>query len=138
MALPWYKEGLRFKCTGCGKCCTGKPGYVWVSETEMQEMANTLNITLDLFKRKYTRIREQKYALVEKIGLSGEHACVFLKDNQCLVYQARPLQCRTFPWWNENLTSKESWELAARECEGIHDQAPLIPLSEIQKNLIQS
>ena len=20
---PWYKDGLRFKCTGCGDCCTG-------------------------------------------------------------------------------------------------------------------
>lgn len=132
---PWYKEGLRFKCTGCGRCCTGKAGYVWVSVEEMQSMANVLNISLDLFKRKYTRIREQKYALVEKITLNKEYACVFLQDNKCLVYQARPLQCRTFPWWPENLNNPESWALAAQECEGITDQAPIVPYSEIEANL---
>ena len=36
---PWYKEGLRFKCTECGKCCTGAPGYVWVNKEEVAEMA---------------------------------------------------------------------------------------------------
>ena len=32
---PWYAEGLRFKCTECGQCCTGAPGYVWVNEEEV-------------------------------------------------------------------------------------------------------
>lgn len=32
---------------------------------------------------------------------------------------ARPTQCRTFPWWPQNLISDYDWQLAARECEGI-------------------
>ncbi|MBS0654184.1 MAG: YkgJ family cysteine cluster protein [Verrucomicrobia bacterium] len=131
--FPWYKGGLRFKCTGCGKCCTGFPGYVWVTEEEMAAMASLLNISVDLFKRRYTRIREGRYSLTEKV--SQNYDCVFLKDKKCLVYEARPKQCRTFPWWEENLESEESWKCASQGCEGISEEAPLVPYDEIERNL---
>lgn len=130
---PWYKDGLRFTCTGCGKCCTGNPGYVWVTVEEMGAMAKVLGISIDEFKRKYIRQRDNRYSLVEM--KHRNYDCVFLRDNKCLVYQARPNQCRTFPWWKENLHCKESWEIASRSCEGINDQAPLVPYAEIQEAL---
>lgn len=128
---PWYKDGLRFKCTECGKCCTGTPGFVWISEEEMEGMAAALNISVDLFKRRYTRQRDNRYALVEKKNKNDEYDCIFLKDKKCEVYQNRPQQCRTFPWWPENLNTEESWRLAAQECEGINDEAPLVPYEQI-------
>lgn len=134
-ALPWYKEGLKFQCTGCGKCCTGPSGYVFVSEEEISQMAIVLKMSPDLFKRKYTRLCDNRYALTEKKQQSGEYDCVFLEGNKCTVYQARPHQCRTFPWWPDNLKTEESWKLAAKECEGINDGAPLIPYSQIAENL---
>src|SRR6266446_1822930 len=85
--LPWYKDGLRFKCTECGKCCTGAPGFVWVIEDEMQAMADLLHITMSEFKRKYTRQKNNRYALVEK--KTEEKPCIFLKEKKCMVYQAR-------------------------------------------------
>lgn len=131
--LPWYKEGLKFQCTECGKCCTGAPGYVWVTKEEMSAIAVFLNISIELFKRKYVRQRDNRYALVEK--KSENNACIFLKDKKCSIYQARPAQCRTFPWWRENLNSKESWDLAAQSCEGINDEAPLVPYDQIEESL---
>jgi hypothetical protein len=135
--LPWYKDGLKFKCTGCGKCCTGTKGLVFVTEDEIKGMAAFLNITSELFKRKYLKIRNNRYVLVEKKSLTvfGEFDCIFLKDKKCEVYGERPLQCRTYPWWPENLTSKESFALAALECEGISDDAPIVTLQEITKHL---
>jgi len=133
--LPWYKEGLRFECTQCGKCCTGSPGYVWVTEAEISAMAGFLNISTAEFKKKYVRLCNNRFALVER--KSQGYDCVFLKDNKCLVYGARPTQCRTFPWWKENLNSEESWKLAARECEGINENAPVVPLSHIEKSLLE-
>ncbi|MCE5318516.1 MAG: YkgJ family cysteine cluster protein [Parachlamydia sp.] len=131
--LPWYRDGLRFKCTECGKCCTGSPGYVWVTEQEIDSMAKQIDLSVELFKRKYLRQRDNRYALAEK--KSQNRDCIFLKDNKCTIYQARPAQCRTFPFWKENLNSEESWKLASEACEGIHDQAPLIPYSIIQELL---
>lgn len=126
---PWYKEGLRFKCTECGKCCSGPSGHVWVSEEEMMAISTFLQIPLDLFKRKYVRLRDKRYALVEM--KSQNHDCVFLKDKKCSIYPVRPAQCRTYPWWQENLNSEESWKLAAESCEGISEDAPVVPYSQI-------
>jgi len=130
---PWYKDGLRFQCTECGKCCTGQPGYVWVSEEEMQKIADHLQISLKDFKCRYTRLKGGRYALLELP--KRDHDCIFLKDNKCSIYPVRPKQCRTFPWWKDNLKSPEAWKRAAVECEGINEEAPLIAFGEIQDTL---
>lgn len=132
-SLPWYKDGLRFKCTQCGKCCTGQPGFVWVEQDEITAMASICNLSEKTFKIRYIRKRENRLALVEKKNAQGESDCIFLKDKKCQIYQARPKQCRTFPWWKENLHTEESWKIAALSCEGINNDAPLVPYSEIEK-----
>lgn len=135
---PWYKDGLRFKCTECGKCCTGPSGFVWVNEEEMAAMAAVLEISLEQFKRKYVRQKGNRYALIEKRTDGDNYDCIFLKDKKCLVYQARPIQCRTYPWWKENLATKESWSQAAQACEGINDEAPLVPYAQIVQLLLSN
>jgi hypothetical protein len=131
--LPWYKDGLHFKCTGCGQCCTGSPGYVWVTPEEAEAMAKFLKISIEEFIKKYTRRIGHRVSLKEH---SKTYDCVFLKEKRCQVYGARPKQCRTFPWWPENLKSPQHWKEAAARCEGIdHPDAPLVSLGEIQKCL---
>lgn len=130
---PWYKEGLSFECTGCGKCCTGSPGYVWVNDQDIENMAEYLKIPKDLFRRKYLRQKNVRYSLIEI--KSEEYNCVFLKDNKCSIYPVRPMQCRTFPWWQTNLSSKEAWKKAAEICEGIQVDAPKVELKTIQDEL---
>ena len=132
-SLPWFHKGLPFKCTGCGQCCTGAPGYVWVTEDEMESIAAYLKIPLQDFMKKYVRRVGDRLALVER---PKNFDCVFLKDKKCEIYPIRPKQCKTFPWWKENLSSQEAWNEAGSYCEGInHPEAPLISLSEIKKDL---
>lgn len=132
-AFPWYRQGLRFKCTQCGKCCTGAPGFVWITDEEIISMAQFLNLTPAVFKRLYVRRIGQRHALVER--KSQNHSCVFYQNQQCQVYAARPLQCRAYPFWQENLLSEQSWQQTAQECEGIHAEAPLISYDDIEKAL---
>lgn len=132
--MPWYKKGLSFKCTGCGECCTGEPGYVWLSSEEIDTIADHLKISREKFLQTYTRKIFGKISLREDLL---NYDCVFLKDRRCQIYSARPLQCRTFPWWEENLTSPESWKEVARRCEGVdYPDAPIVPLEtiELEKN----
>lgn len=133
--LPWYKDGLHFKCTGCGKCCTGSSGFVWVTPEEIRSIASLLNLSEKIFKIRYIRKRDNRFALIEKKNVNGDFDCIFLKEKKCQIYQARPNQCRTYPWWKNNLNTEESWKQAAMECEGINDQAPLIPYTEIVSTL---
>ncbi len=120
----WYAQGLRFKCTGCGECCTGAPGYVWVTKEEIIAMAELLQLPVDTFSKKYIRQVGNRYSLIED---SKTFDCVFLKDKKCTIYKSRPKQCQTFPWWVQNLRSEEDWLNAAVYCEGInHPDSPLI------------
>lgn len=132
--MNWYSEGLRFKCTGCGQCCTGEPGYVWISPEEITTIATHLGISEAKFLQTYTRSIFGRRSLREDLV---SFDCVFLKGRQCQIYPARPLQCRTFPWWKENLTSPEAWKEVARRCEGVdHKDASIVSLEtiELEKN----
>lgn len=131
---PWYADGLRFKCTECGQCCTGAPGYTWVSDEEILAIADHLGLSLEEFGKKYLRYVNGNYALLEK---AITYDCIFLKDKKCQIYHLRPKQCRTFPWWARNLSSPEEWQEVAQYCEGISHNAPLVPLAEIQEQLVQ-
>ena len=126
----WIGEGLRFRCTGCGRCCTGSPGYVFLSPSDITRLAAHLQIGQKEFMRRYTRLVHGEVALLDEPR--SDH-CIFLKDRACSAYEARPTQCRTYPWWIHNISSREAWEETAKECEGInHPDAPLVPAEEIE------
>lgn len=132
---PWYAKGLNFKCTECGQCCTGAPGYVWVNEQEITQMAEHLNLSIEEFSKRYLRQVNGRLSLTEH---SKTYDCVFLKNKKCQIYSCRPTQCRTFPWWPWNLKSEKDWQEAAQHCEGIRSDAPLVEFSHIEEQrLIQ-
>lgn len=128
---PWYKNGLRFECTGCGQCCTGAPGAVWVTEEEVEKMAAVKNMLLRDFKKHFVRTLDGRLSLNED---PKNFDCVFLKNKRCTIYEARPLQCKTFPWWPGVLSDEASWKEAGMRCEGINENAPIIPFEQIENN----
>lgn len=117
----WAADGLRFTCLRCGGCCSGEPGYVWVSEEECRQIADYLGMTFDAFTRRHVRRAGQRLSLLEK--RNGD--CEFLERDEsgksgCVVHMVRPSQCRTWPFWRSNLKSARSWEQAAQHCPGIN------------------
>lgn len=131
---PWYKKGLRFHCTQCGKCCIGA-GVVRLTQEDITRLLTHLNLSREAFLKTYTKQLGRQTVLLDH---PGKDECIFLKDKTtCSIYKNRPKQCRLFPWWPSNLRSKAAWQNMARECEGIdHPDAPLIPLEQIEKKLI--
>ena len=122
---PWYSDGLRFACRGCGACCRVE-GHVWVGEADIRRLAEQLDLTVDEFGRRYLRRVGRRYSLIEK----PNHDCVFWDDG-CVVYEARPPQCRTFPFWPENLDGPGAWDEAAEDCKGI-DRGRLYDIGEVR------
>jgi Fe-S-cluster containining protein len=130
--MAWYKDGLRFECTQCGHCCTGAPGYVWITVREIYRMAEFLEMRERDFVRKYVRRVNQRMSLIELPN--GD--CVFY-DKGCKIYPARPNQCRTFPFWKEIVASPASWQRAASECPGMN-QGKTLTENEIDRLLQES
>ena len=127
---PWYKDGLRFKCTQCGDCCTGAPGYVWVNKQEIHQMAKSLKMDVDEFEKKFVRVIGIRKSLKE--FANGD--CVFF-DNQtrkCDVYHERPRQCRTWPFWDSNIRSREAWQTTCEMCPG-SGKGTLVQLEQIEQ-----
>ena len=113
---PWYSEGLRFTCTQCGNCCSGEPGYVWVDEDEIAAMAVELDIDVEEFESKFVRRVGTDKSLIEY----PDGDCILLDPDsrRCTVYQSRPIQCRTWPFWDSTLKSKKAWKETCEVCPG--------------------
>jgi uncharacterized protein len=126
---PWFRDGLKFSCTGCGGCCTGAPGYVWVNKAEIEALAAAVGITPAEFERRYVRLIGIRKSLVE--FANGDCAFYHSESRTCQVYDARPRQCRTWPFWPSNLASPMAWEGTAERCPGCN-HGRLVPLDEIQ------
>jgi len=126
----WYQEGLRFKCTQCGNCCTGGPGAVWVSEEEIRDIAEHLGKPIGEIRLMHTRPLRGKTSLNE--FPNGD--CTFFNGytRTCSIYPARPKQCRTWPFWDSNLADENAWNSLKSSCPGIN-QGDLVPLETIQQ-----
>src|SRR5947209_17205563 len=135
MTEPWYQDGLRFRCTRCGNCCTGEPGFVYVNEEEIAAIAALRGESTDQVTALYTKPANREKSLREKAN--GD--CVFFERGQgCTIYAVRPRQCRTWPFWQSNVRTPEDWERTCRVCPG-SGRGDLIPAEEITRrvNVIQ-
>ena len=128
---PWYSNGLRFKCTQCGDCCTGAPGYVWVNKAEIASLAAALGEEdVAQFEQKFVR----KVGIRKSLKEFADGACVFFDTDarRCTVYAARPRQCRTWPFWESNLRTEEAWQQTCEVCPG-SGRGKLYQLQEIEQ-----
>ena len=84
-----------FRCLRCGNCCR-VPGYVVVSQTEVDRIAKYIGIDVYSFCETYTRLigNRSGLSLIEK----EDGSCVFLgPDNRCTIESVKPRQCCMFP-----------------------------------------
>jgi len=117
------KDGYKFAfnpaaCASCeGRCCTGESGYIWITPSEMQEVSKLLDMEFDEFTKSFVKKVGYRYSLVEK-QKDDSYECIFFDSDkkQCSIYEARPKQCRTFPFWD---SFKDSIDEVVKECPGI-------------------
>jgi Fe-S-cluster containining protein len=124
---PFYAAGLQFSCSRCSGCCRHEGGYVFLSEADLARLADGTGTDCESFISEWCRWvpyvgGRERLSLREKPNLD----CVFwgaqsgAPGGGCLVYGARPLQCRAFPFWDSIACSRSAWERAARDCPGMN------------------
>ncbi|QOP44029.1 YkgJ family cysteine cluster protein [Sulfurimonas sediminis] len=107
-------------CATCeGRCCTGESGYIYVTKNEIFAIAEVLAMDVNEFALKYLFKKGYKYSIREN-KINDSYECVFYdrKTNGCKIYNARPNQCKTFPFWDYYKTRVDELKL---ECPGIID-----------------
>src|SRR5262249_56755684 len=111
--------------------CRGEAGFVWVNGDEIAAIAEHRGETAEQVIAVYTRRAGSGRSLREKAN--GD--CIFYdKAAGCTIYPVRPRQCRTWPFWESNVITPESWERTCEICPG-SGQGELISAEEITRRL---
>ncbi len=119
---PWYAAGLHFECQKCGACCAGPDeGYIWITNTEIKLVADFLKISVGDLRKKYLKRSGLRTTIIEQPATKD---CIFLRDidgrKQCIIYPVRPSQCRSWPFWQDNIACPDNWNRTAQKCPGIN------------------
>jgi len=114
---------LRFECqSGCIDCCT-QSGFVYLNDEDVARAAAFVGLTAEEFEKRYVYRTRRKM----RLRVAKHARCPFLLEGGCSIHPAKPLQCRTFPFWPELVESAREWKKAARRCRGI-GHGPLIQI----------
>ncbi|MDR2433205.1 MAG: YkgJ family cysteine cluster protein [Treponema sp.] len=116
---PFFASGLRFSCKRCSACCRHESGFVFLSKRDLSLLAVERQMGYTEFVKVYCRwVPGERGGECLSLKEKSNYDCIFW-DQGCTVYEVRPVQCRTFPFWRNVLSSPTAWELAASGCPGI-------------------
>jgi Fe-S-cluster containining protein len=93
---------------------------VFLSEKDLEKLAAEMKQDRGGFVRTYCRwVTDWQGKEVLSLKEKTNKDCIFW-DSGCTVYEKRPLQCRTFPFWESTTASEKAWEIAATGCHGMN------------------
>ena len=150
-------EELRFSCIRCGNCCTDKDTLVNLTYLDILKIKNGLSLNFEevlnlvgfyIYEKPITD-DERKRMVIAPIETENGLAFVALRKNslggcyfyssaykKCLIYNLRPMFCRTFPFTFKLLDQKNHHlkknikvfytEKGKEYCPGIEADAPKI------------
>lgn len=101
----------KIDCTKCGNCC--KEISPVLSDEDIKRASENLNLTKEEFIKRYL-IKDKDNELIFNLP------CSFLKENKCIIYEARPKDCRIFPNLDKDVTVR---------CHQFFSNAELCPIA---------
>lgn len=109
---------IRFECQGSSNCCISREsyGYVYLSKKDILRLSKFKNLKSNIFLNLFCEQTNGFTHLKEK-NKNGK--CLFLNKKKCSVYSARPTQCRTWPFWSENMNAKTWDQDISKFCPGV-------------------
>ncbi len=91
---------VNFVCRQCARCC--KNSRIKLSPYDILQICQNLKITSMEFHQKYSSfVLDSENHDFPTCLLKTSPECVFLDGKKCLIYDFRPLGCRTFPLGQE-------------------------------------
>jgi Fe-S-cluster containining protein len=112
---------IRFECQpGCTICCR-EQGFIYLTEDDLERAARFLGMTPGDFERRYV------YRTVHLLRLRTPRVqrCPFLRDFGCAINDAKPTQCRLYPFWPELVEHPANWHHTLAHCPGMGQGEPI-------------
>jgi len=133
MTKKIYAKGIKFQCQGSSNCCVsrGSYGFVYLSKKDILRLSKYTNLKIKDFIKLYC-VKHAGFIHFKEHKKNGE--CQFLEKKRCSIYVARPTQCRTWPFWDENMKTKIWNEEIVFFCPGI-GKGKIIKQSQILKKI---
>ena len=79
-------------CTQCANCC--RVATTQINDRDIEHLARFLGMKISDFLRDYTQETADEGRILKR---DDENGCIFLVNNLCSVYEARPHTCQFFP-----------------------------------------
>ncbi|HOV14077.1 MAG TPA: YkgJ family cysteine cluster protein [Spirochaetota bacterium] len=111
-------ENIDFSCQKCSNCCRIDPGAVFLTEEDVKNIAKNIGTTIEKFLKECCRSLEKDGRFVASLKEKPNYDCIFW-NNGCLIYNDRPLQCRTYPFWPFLVENKKIMDKERKRCKGI-------------------
>jgi Fe-S-cluster containining protein len=114
-----YPTAVHFQCTKCGICCGDtkqKTRHILLLKTETEQIATATSQPISQFTTKIKKKAPYSYEMKK----TKDGKCIFLKNNRCTIYAARPLICRFYPFELKITHSGKHTFLYTTECPGIN------------------
>jgi Fe-S-cluster containining protein len=102
---------------------------VFLSEADLRRLLKRLRLDFKGFFKDYCILVDAGNGMALSLrdvrrrsgpgGTGQSYDCVFWREGGCEVYEDRPLQCTTYPFWASIVDSEESWRDEAGSCPGI-------------------
>lgn len=83
-------------------------------------MAESLGLSDEDFFLEYCEIIDLRVAKRVSLVATRSGRCVFWGKDGCQIYEQRPLQCRTYPFWVTNLVDVDAWRRLGKTCHGVN------------------
>ncbi|MFA5928705.1 MAG: YkgJ family cysteine cluster protein [Candidatus Margulisiibacteriota bacterium] len=110
------RSEIEFSCTACGACCD-RDGWVFLTLTDVQKLQEHFKLSPEEFKAQYLS-KYGRYTILKEHPKGG---CWFAHtaEGKCPIYEVRPEQCRTYPYWPDHYHDPDWFKGESKECPGI-------------------
>ena len=99
---------MLFHCSKCGLCCSDtkqKIRCILLLESEATDISNQIHQP----KQYFTTKAKNKSPYLYEMKKNSQGKCLFLEDNNCAIYEYRPLICRFYPFELKFSHDKENY-----------------------------
>ena len=100
------RDEVPFTCQRCGSCCRNVEEQIMLEPLDayllgrfMRQRGDEIQSIEDVYSR-YSKpmLLDHGFPIFVLKTVGPEHACVFLQDGRCQVYESRPRVCRLYPF----------------------------------------